>query len=56
MPMISSGVRCVVVFILAVLSSPFRAHGEVETLLAELNRKPAIYYLALVRNNEEAEV
>ena len=41
MPMISSGVRCVIVFILAVLSTPFRAHGEVETLLAELNRKPA---------------
>ena len=41
MPIKSSKVRSVILFVLAVLSIPFRAQGDVETLLAELNRKPA---------------
>ena len=55
MPMISSGVRCVIVFILAVLSTPFRAHGEVETLLAELNRKPAEERLTILTEGARKE-
>jgi hypothetical protein len=53
MPMKSSKVRSVILFVLAVLSIPFRAQGDVETLLTELNRKPAEERLRILMEREK---
>ena len=55
MPMKPSKVRSVILFVLAVLSIPFRAQGDVETLLAELNRKPAEERLRILTEGARKE-